>query len=102
MAVTTGRFKYPSVARTYSVPWRLSCSRVQKTNNPATGRAELLPISEQELRQVSGCTSAKTTVTFTLPGIAGSRNSTALWSDVYVLDDRGAILSRTELPRLQR
>jgi len=70
-------------------------------NSTASGRAEQLPISGQELRQLSGCTSPKTTVTFTLPGVSLTRNSTALWSDVYVLDDRGAILSRTELPRLQ-
>jgi Zn-dependent protease with chaperone function len=70
-------------------------------NSTSSGRAEQLPIAEQELRQLSGCTSPKTTVSFTLPGGSGSRNSTALWSDVYVLDGRGAILSRTELPRLQ-
>ena len=71
-------------------------------NDASPERAGQLPVAETDLRQLSGCTSPRTTITFTLPDASQRQPSSALWSDVYVLDDRGSILSRTELPRLRR
>ena len=59
-----------------------------------------LPVSKQIVRQLSGCTSPKTIITFTLPAVPSLMSEP--WSDVYVLDDRGSVLSRTELPRFRR
>jgi Peptidase family M48 len=65
----------------------------------APSRTSHLVLSRQNVRQLSGCTSPKTTITFTLPAQAPPRDEP--WTDVYVLDDRGSILSRTELPRFR-
>ena len=50
-----------------------------------------------EIRQLTGCTSPKTTVVFTATEIqkTGTR-----WTDVYVLDAWGAVLARTDFPRV--
>lgn len=51
----------------------------------------------EEIRQLTGCTSPKTTVIFSASEIErpGMR-----WTDVYVLDAWGAVLARTDLPKL--
>lgn len=50
-----------------------------------------------EIRQLTGCTSPKTTVIFSATEMErpGMR-----WTDVYVLDAWGAVLARTDLPKL--
>jgi len=64
-------------------------------------RLEQLPESgeaaESELRQLTGCTSPKTTITFTL---SDTQDRTTAWTDVYVLDAWGSVLSRADLPKL--
>jgi hypothetical protein len=52
-----------------------------------------------EIRQLTGCTSPKTTVVFSATEIEkrGTR-----WTDVYVLDAWGAVLARTDFPKLPR
>jgi hypothetical protein len=57
-----------------------------------------LPNSDDDLRQLTGCTSPKTTVTFTLAEV---EESNARWTDVYVIDAWGAVLARADLPKLR-
>jgi hypothetical protein len=65
-------------------------------------RAQLADLmeSETEQRQLTGCTSPKTTITFTLADISGPPGTGAHWTDVYVLDAWGSVLTRTDLPKL--
>ena len=65
-----------------------------------TDRLEDRSESESEVRQLTGCTSPKTNVTFTLgevPQTGGAR-----WTDVYVVDAWGAVLARADLPKMPR
>jgi hypothetical protein len=59
------------------------------------------PESDHEIRQLTGCTSPKTTVTFTLAGTEAAQKSgaPAPWTDVYVLDAWGSVLARTDVPK---
>ena len=56
--------------------------------------------ANENVRQLTGCTSPKTTITFLLSSADRPRNSR--WTDVYVVDSWGAILTRTDLPKLTR
>jgi len=66
------------------------------------GTVPLDPLSEHggdsKVRQLTGCTSPRTTVVFPLVDIAGKPG--APWTDVYVLDAWGAVLARADLPKL--
>jgi hypothetical protein len=53
-----------------------------------------------EIRQISGCTSPRTTVTFNFDENVPQENPAAHWTDIYVLDASGAVLSRADLPKL--
>lgn len=55
--------------------------------------------SGSELRQVTGCTSPRTLITFTLQASERSKPGTH-WADLYVLDPGGAILARSDVPKL--
>jgi hypothetical protein len=59
-----------------------------------------LPESDSEARQLTGCTSPKTTITFTLPVTSVGPRTGAQWTDVYVLDAEGSVLARADLPKL--
>jgi len=52
------------------------------------------PAADSQESQLSGCTSPRTTITFTI-GNAG-----APWTDVYILDASGKVLARTDIPKL--
>jgi hypothetical protein len=56
----------------------------------------------QDTRQLTGCTSPKTTVTFTLEDASPPLKPGAQWTDVYVLDAWGSVLARADLPKLPR
>jgi len=51
-----------------------------------------------DVRQLTGCTSPKTTVTFTVTEPQSEKKLGQLWTDVYVLDDEGSVLARAEIP----
>ena len=55
-----------------------------------------------ELRQLTGCTSPKTTITFTLADTLDRDQTAERWTDVYVVDAWGAVLARADLPKLRR
>ncbi len=55
--------------------------------------------ADLELRQLTGCTSPKTTLTFDVGDVSTSQRSHTRWTDVYVLDFRGKVLARADLPR---
>jgi hypothetical protein len=57
--------------------------------------------AENEFRQLTGCTSPRTTITFTLADIVDQDRAGEPWTDVYVLDAWGAVLARTDLPKLR-
>ena len=58
------------------------------------------PGSAYDLRQVTGCTSPKTTVTFSLADAAQQQKPGAPWTDVYVVDAWGSVLARADMPKL--
>jgi hypothetical protein len=53
--------------------------------------------SSDETRQLTGCTSPKTTITFTL----ADDSQKQLWAEVFVLDGQGTVLSRAAMPKLR-
>jgi len=55
---------------------------------------------DSEVRQLTGCTSPKTTVVFSLADLESKQKPGTRWTDVYVLDAWGSVLARTELPKL--
>ncbi len=57
---------------------------------------------ESETRQLTGCTSPRTTITFTLADLSSPQKNGAQWTDVYVLDSWGAVLTRADLPKFPR
>lgn len=57
---------------------------------------------DHEIRQLTGCTSPRTTVVFPLADLAIGQKSNAHWTDVYVIDAWGSVLARSELPKLPR
>lgn len=59
------------------------------------------PTSGEEIRQLTGCTSPRTTITFTISN-SSEQKSSAQWTDVYVLDAWGVVLARADLPKLPR
>jgi len=65
-------------------------------SGPATDG--LAPGSD-DVHQLTGCTSPRTTITFSLDD-ASVRQPNAKWTDVYVLDSWGAVLARADLPKL--
>ncbi len=60
------------------------------------------PDSDGNARQLTGCTSPRTTITFTLANSTDPSNPSARWTDIYVLDAWGTVLARADLPRLPR
>jgi len=58
--------------------------------------------SGSEFRQVTGCTSSQTLITFLFSEEAAPQKSGPLGTDIYVRDDQGAVLSRAEVSRLRR
>jgi hypothetical protein len=56
--------------------------------------------SDFEVRQLTGCTSPRTTVTLTLADPFNGSKPGRNWANVYVLDAWGAVLDRVEIPKL--
>jgi hypothetical protein len=55
---------------------------------------------DYDVRQLTGCTSPRTTVVFPLAELADKRKPGTQWTDVYVLDAGGSVLERADLPKL--
>jgi Peptidase family M48 len=55
---------------------------------------------DYEVRQLTGCTSPQTTVVFTLADLAAGHKPGTRWTDVYVVDASGSVLTRADLPKL--
>ena len=55
-----------------------------------------------EIRQVTGCTSPKTTVTFLFNDLQGKNKAGLQISNIYVLDSLGSVLARADLPKARR
>ena len=58
--------------------------------------------SGSEVRQLTGCTSPRTTVRFNLADAPTHRGPATQWTDVYVVDSWGTVLGRADLPKLPR
>lgn len=58
--------------------------------------------SSPEVRQLTGCTSPTTTVAFPLELSSRKKVPYQPWTDAYVLDTGGTVLSRVDVPRLHR
>jgi hypothetical protein len=112
----------PTVRKTAGKAWQIQipmrCQNlagaveVVLRSNPASGEAarperlsdqiEFDTESERDVRQLTGCTSPKTTVTFTLADTAIRPKPGTQWTHIYVLDAWGAVLARADLPKLPR
>jgi len=70
----------------------------RNASSPAkiTRRIDSEPPADSEKSQLSGCTSPRTTITFSLG------NPSASWTDVYILDASGKVLARADVPKLPR
>ena len=55
---------------------------------------------KNELRQLTGCTSPRTTVRFTASDLTLEPKAGIRWTDVYVIDAWGSVLARTDVPKL--
>jgi Zn-dependent protease with chaperone function len=79
-------------------------TRSSQAAAPATGIAEKASPSgsSPEVRQLTGCTSPTTTVTFPLDASSGKKGPYQPWTDAYVLDTWGTVLSRADIPKLHR
>ena len=72
------------------------------------GRKEMIRLGElsdtedrgEEVRQLTGCTSPRTTVVFALADLVARRKPGTKWTDVYVIDAWGSVLARADLPKL--
>jgi hypothetical protein len=58
--------------------------------------------SQADTRQLTGCTSPRTTVTFNLGESSIHLTPESRWTDIYVLDAWGSVLARADLPKLPR
>jgi hypothetical protein len=56
--------------------------------------------SRANARQLTGCTSPKTTITFNFGETAAHLTPDSRWTDVYILDAWGSVLARADLPKL--
>jgi hypothetical protein len=63
---------------------------VTDSRSRAEGVAYGAPASSDEVRQLTGCTSPKTTITFVLK----DESPKELWAEVFALDGQGTVLSR--------
>lgn len=70
--------------------------------NPHSRTLNNTPNPDAEIRQVTGCTSPKTTVTFLLADVQGKTKPGLQISDIYVLDAWGEVLARADLPKARR
>ena len=105
----------PAIKRTGSRSWQIQlpmrCQNlvgaVEVVLRADSGRESLssdrLPEGSNgndEVRQLTGCTSPRTTVVFTVDDLLARQPPATKWTDVYVIDSWGAILARSDLPRL--
>ena len=73
------------------------------SSDAAAAHPERLPDpagSDSDAHQLTGCTSPRTTVTFTLADASARQKQGTQWTDVYVLDAWGLVLARADLPKL--
>jgi hypothetical protein len=73
---------------------------LESRRRSVAARLKDLSNPDSEMRQLTGCTSPRTMVTFTLTDSSDESKRTATWADVYVLDASGAILARADVPKL--
>jgi hypothetical protein len=52
-----------------------------------------------ELRQLTGCTSPRTTVMFAFENPSDKLTQTPAWTDIYVVDASGSVLARADMPK---
>jgi len=88
----------PDVRKTRLHEWEV---RVPMRCENLAGAVEVvLRDDSSELRQLTGCTSPRTTITFTLASLPARPASGR--TNVYILDADGAVLARADLPRPPR
>jgi len=101
---TTPRIKKTS-SKTWEVQVAMRCDNLAGAvevvlHGVSTSRDTRRAHSKFELREVTGCTSPVTTITFTLSAPLDSTHPRMNWTDVSVFDGWGAVLARMEIPKL--
>jgi hypothetical protein len=84
VVVSSGPLRQNSEAHDPAVPAGANSARERPAN---------------EFRQLTGCISPGTTITFKLADIQRRSKSRVEWTDVYVLDGWGAVLARADVTR---
>jgi len=97
----------PSVRKTASNQWEVQvpihCQNLAGAVEVvlrSSSRGHTAP-AEFEVRQLTGCTSPRTTVTLTVLRNSGEEDSSSQKNEVYVLDAWGSVLARADLPKLR-
>jgi hypothetical protein len=108
----------PAIKRTNSREWQIQVpmrcqnlagavevvlradSRIHEGVRPA--RLSDLENRDEEVTQLTGCTSPHTTVVFTSTDLLTRQTPATRWTNVYVIDSWGTILARSDLPKLPR
>src|SRR5579871_885197 len=80
----------------------LHAARSEERERRDSSAGESGTASNKEVRKLTGCTSPRTTVTFTLGDVRLPSKASAEWTGIYVLDAWGAVLARAEVPRRPR
>ena len=88
----------PTFKKTASKAWEIQIP-MRCQNLAGAVEVVLRSGTDQEVKQLTGCTSPRTTITFTL---ADAADKSRPWTDVYVLDAWGTVLARTDIPKLPR
>jgi len=105
----------PMIKRTRSKSWQIHipmrCENlvgaVEVVLRAESGREQIMRHGqldgegrEDEVRQLTGCTSPTTTVVFAGEDLQSKSRPGMHWTDLYVIDARGAVLARANLPKL--
>ncbi|HYM77260.1 MAG TPA: M48 family metalloprotease [Candidatus Dormibacteraeota bacterium] len=108
----------PTVKKTSAKQWQIQvpmrcqnlAGAVEVVLRADTKRGETMRLGQlsdsedggYEVRQLTGCTSPRTTVVFTQAEIGDKQRPGTQWTDVYVIDSWGKVLARADLPKLPR
>lgn len=88
-----------NLAGVVEVVLRADSTRKQTANLAQLSSAE---DNDNEVRQLTGCTSPRTMVAFTAADLTTKQNTNTKWTDVYIIDAWGLVLARADLPKLPR
>jgi len=103
-----------SAAKQWEIQVTMSCQNLagavevvlradsKRTETPSLVQLLSAEDNDNEVRQLTGCTSPRTMVAFTAADLTAKQKPNTKWTDLYVIDAWGSILARADLPKLPR